>query len=334
MAVSVVGMFRSQATLLANVLALAGVDMGDPNDLLLGSSAEPEGRWEDYRFVDLNARLLGDLGGSWQRPPDLGRGWALRPELEDVRADASRLLGERKGTGPWGWKDPQTSLTHEFWKANLPDLNMVVALRDPLEVAQSLVDQGFRDGPRFSIDEGLQLWTTYNLALSSALDSPATLVVHVDSLLYDPAAELRRMFDFLGIEMSEVGFASALGAIRPELRRSLAPPRALPENIRALYLQLCSKAGPNYARSVVDEKFQESREEWRRMRAIERVAELEALLLAAKAKYAAIETVQLGTLREIDDLREEFDRMRATKWWRLRDRLAPMYRTLLRKPRV
>ena len=42
---------------------------------------------------------------------------------------------------PWGWQDPRTSLILPFWLACVPDLKIVVCLRNPLEVAVSLHQQ-------------------------------------------------------------------------------------------------------------------------------------------------------------------------------------------------
>lgn len=106
-------------------------------DLAEPAPDNEEGFWENADFVTLNNALLGELGGSGDRPPTLPENW-MSTVSEAIREQAMELIGRQNGHGWWGWKDPRNSLTLPFWRQLLPRLKVVISLRNPLEVTQSL----------------------------------------------------------------------------------------------------------------------------------------------------------------------------------------------------
>lgn len=137
MPICVAGMHRSGTSMVAALLRSGGLYLGEEADLLPPAEGNPEGYFENRKFVDLNEELLARLGGGYFRPPAFAPGCveaaasALRGKVEDA-------LRGFAGREPWGWKDPRNSLTLPFWASLVPDLRTVICLRHPWDVADSL----------------------------------------------------------------------------------------------------------------------------------------------------------------------------------------------------
>lgn len=156
----VLGMHRSATSLAAKGLHDAGVHMGE--DLLGADVSNPNGHFENRRFVELNDAILCKSRGSWQDPP---------PEA-DILAAGRMLAGRIKqtvdmeGAGHelWGWKDPRTTLTIGCYWEYLQNPHLIVCFRNPVEVAVSLQK---RDG--FALAKGMGLANEYNKRLLNFL---------------------------------------------------------------------------------------------------------------------------------------------------------------------
>jgi hypothetical protein len=134
----VLGAPRSATSAVAKGCHLAGFPMGD---VLLGANrSNPWGHWEDSVLVALNDRMLAELGGSWDAPPD----WPVLP-VSWVH-DAARYIKSR-GVPQWGCKDPRMVLLWPIWLAAFQqfdhDLIVLKVLRDSGVSATSLM---VRDG--------------------------------------------------------------------------------------------------------------------------------------------------------------------------------------------
>ncbi len=188
--VCVVGMHRSGTSLLARLLNLAGVELGEGESLAAAAEDNPRGFWEHKGLRELNDELLAIFGGSWMHPPDLPAGWTADPRVAPVRAKARALLArEFGGRALWGFKDPRTTLTAEFWAAELPGrVAWIIALRNPLEVADSLKR---RNGFPSVLSE--DLWHAYVRAALRLTPPESRALVHFENLLSNPSVEVERL---------------------------------------------------------------------------------------------------------------------------------------------
>src|SRR5262245_46471683 len=105
--------------MLTRLLHACGLYLGPETDLMPARPDNPDGFWENLRFVDLNDELLGELGGAWDLPPRRDEDFG-DARLDSLRAEARILGGEFGRASAWGWKDPRNSLTLPFWKSILP----------------------------------------------------------------------------------------------------------------------------------------------------------------------------------------------------------------------
>jgi hypothetical protein len=242
MAIAVAGMHRSGTSMVARLLNLAGVSLGPERDMIPAGPDNPEGFWEHAGFVAVNDEILARLGGTCLTPPPMPASWELRPEIDLLRGVAAAFVARVAGAEPWGWKDPRNSLTLPFWQRLIPDLRVVVCVRNPLEVAASL---GARNG--IPPDVALDLWLTHYVRLMAAADR--CVVTHYDAYFDDPASELARVLSLLGIRSARREVAAACASVLPRLRHTRWTTRDLtlhgvrPE-VRTCYRLLCAAAGP------------------------------------------------------------------------------------------
>jgi len=233
--------------------------MGPETDLAASAPDNEEGFWEDRRFVALNQEILDRLGGGWDHPPRVEPGWEMRVDLSPVRARATSLLSTFSEREAWGWKDPRNSLTLPFWKSLVPELKVVLCLRNPLEVQASLAHRGFS-----SRAFGLRLWHEYGRRILAATIAGERVVTHYDAYFDRPEAELRRVAAFCGIDVPERVLQRAVAAASDAMRHNrfttedLVGERVPPEVV-SLYTELLAEAGrPTAGRRAVATRVQAS----------------------------------------------------------------------------
>lgn len=249
--VCVTGMHGSGGPMVAQLLYRLGLDLGDAP--LVAGPADPETPWSNTDFVNVNEGILRSLGGDWDVPPPPTPGWERSEEVDPFRQEAGRLVEGFRGREPWGWEDPRSSLTLPFWLDLLPGMKVVVCVRNPLEAADALREQGVT-----SLAFGLRLWQAYNERLLEALPEGRYVVTHHDAYLYRPQAEIRRVLDSLGMTASD----QLISLVRSRVvRRSRYRFFELDElegfdrtgRLKELYLQACEAAewNPDPASSPV-----------------------------------------------------------------------------------
>lgn len=305
--VAIVGMHRSGTSLVARALAVLGLHLGEEAELVPPNPANPDGYWEHAGFQRLNDAVLTELGGGWERPPELPSRWRDEPRLVPLEREARALLRSLRRATPWGWKDPRTSLTLPLWLLLEPRLRAVVCVRNPLETALSLHRRGM-----FSFSTSFALWHEYNRRVVAALPPARRLVIDYDALLADPASQLERLATFAGLDRDRLADAAAL--VDSQRRHhaanlgDLLESGAAPEVVE-LYLALRREAGaeapePGAAaleqppRRLVDPDGAALQLLRRRVAQLERdAAYLRGRLEAAEERAAESEARELALLR-------------------------------------
>ena len=190
-------MHRSGTSLLGRLLHEAGIGLG--MRLMAPSKDNPKGYFENLDFVDLHSKILSYHGA-------IPEGWTLEANLpvpDHLRQEALSVVARNEQPGPWGWKDPRTTLFLDFWAAELPQARFVFMHRPPWEVVDSL----FRRGDSvFQMDPALALhvWEHYNqLLLDFAARHPdRALLVGVHSLALNWQECVRSIAERLNIPLS------------------------------------------------------------------------------------------------------------------------------------
>jgi hypothetical protein len=199
--------------MIASLLHACGLDLGPREDLLPPAPNNPEGFWESRSFLRLNDVILKEVGGSWDRPPRREvAGWDSEPGLHNLLPQAQKLVERFDGREPWGWKDPRNCLTLPLWRELFPALKVLICVRNPLAVAESL---WVRDG--ISYTDSFDLWLTYNRRILATAPAEHRLVTCCESYLHDPHAELRRVLRWASLSATEDQVERACQRIEPSL---------------------------------------------------------------------------------------------------------------------
>jgi len=316
--------------MVTRMLHECGVYLGEDKDLLPPSAEDNrEGYWENNRIVGINNAILAAFGGTWDAPPEFPEHWIADPRLAEIKVQAREVVNELSSRPVWGWKDPRTCVTLPFWKEIVPEMTIVLCVRHPLEVAQSLAVREIGYATR---ERAMALWhDSYDLALSTCGDTP-TVVTHYISYFYEPAEELRRLLDVAGIEATSDQICNATSTVHRELWRGVRVDDAelakqAPANVRALYEQLRLMGGPVLARLRQDTEFQADLNRIALQQSLRRIERLEELNIKRAEEIARL-TGQLNRVLRVQKflsrkttMQERLDDLRAL-WVSVSNRVA------------
>ena len=180
----VAGMHRSGTSCVAELLASAGLFLGD--ELLEADRRNPRGYVECRGFVDFHKNLLSAHGLA-----NDGLVGDVRIEPSDAFRERAMKLVETKRLllRPWGWKDPRSVLLLNFWAELVPDARYFFVFRPPWDVIDSLYRRGdrvFSLNPRFA----LAVWMHYNARIRdfARAHPDRVLVRELAQVIRDPEA--------------------------------------------------------------------------------------------------------------------------------------------------
>lgn len=196
--VLVVGVHRSGSSAWTRGLQAIGFGLGE-NLMPPVADNNERGFFEDLDFNRMNDKVLRKLGSAWHRLDRFNESSMSGAHLYQERLEAFQMVAEKVAKpGRFAFKDPRSAILLPFWKNVLGDLSCdlryVVPLRSPLDVALSL---NRRDG--FEIERGVHLWARYMVATVAQMVGEHFVVGAYDNLIADPAGQLARVADALGV---------------------------------------------------------------------------------------------------------------------------------------
>jgi hypothetical protein len=235
-------MHRSGTSAITNVLEAGGLYCGKSQDLLPADQWNQKGYFERNRLVELNEALLyqhflsyaneyPDIIGYQKSNPDPREGWilgslvsvlkrkAIQAEETGAIGDYVNLLYKESETGQSiVLKDPRLSITLPVWLGYLKNVVVIVAVRNPAEVAQSLYarEQLPRSASRL-------LWEIYTKSAVQASKGLRRIVIDYSNLIENPESSVNRLFDFLknnGIDDLNDDREQAIKCIDPALHHN------------------------------------------------------------------------------------------------------------------
>lgn len=221
--VLILGMHRSGTSCLAGVLEDAGVWLGD---VKRQSAHNAKGNRENPEVMALNDAVLSGFGAAWNAPPDGALTWD-----EHLAETRDQILAGYPSDRVWGFKDPRTLFTFDFWHAVLPQVRLVGSLRHPIAVARSLQARN-----KMPLDQGIALWTAYNQRLHALAQVHDVQILSFDGSPAHYRANVARLIDVLGLTTP----SDQLGFFDEGLRHQTASDAdiPLPADTATLYAQL------------------------------------------------------------------------------------------------
>lgn len=221
--ICVTGMGRCGTSLTTALIGLLGVDLG-PTDRMLPTDLDDNARgyWEQQEIYEINEEILRAFGGAWERPPDLPPGWERSPVLAPFRERARATLADLFGTREqrWAWKDPRASVTLPFWQSLIGEMDYVLCVRNPADVAASLAK---RDIQGLEFDDSIALWLHYVRASLENTQGHRRLILCYEDYFTDTDRQIRRLAEFVcgpDTQLSDEIHDRVESFIEPELWRN------------------------------------------------------------------------------------------------------------------
>jgi hypothetical protein len=211
-AICIIGMHRSGTSMVARLLNRCGLYLGPEERLLGESESNLLGHFEHQGFIEIDDALLAHFGGSAFAPPKLTTGWERDPSLAQYVEKAKILLQTFENRSLWGWKEPRTSLLLPFWKTLIPNLRFVVCVRNPMEVASSLVTRG-----NGSFEKGIWLWNEYTQAALRDTENHPRIIIFYEDFFRKPNREILKLANFCGLPGTGDSIETDIG-VSAELR--------------------------------------------------------------------------------------------------------------------
>jgi hypothetical protein len=229
-ALCILGVHRGGTSAVTRAFNLFGAFVGDAGDLMQPTPENPEGYWERLDIYAFHQRLLAAMQRQWDTVLPLPDGWHHAPAVAPYREELKGIVGKAFAGRPfWAWKDPRSCILLDLWKDLLgelgADLNAVVVLRHPVDVAASL---GKRDG--FGLEKSCGIWLSHTLAALRSVEGVRTTFIGYDDFLEDPVRQVVRCAEALGIappDEAAEAFAAIGDSVCKELRHSLTSADAL-----------------------------------------------------------------------------------------------------------
>jgi hypothetical protein len=238
----VMGMHRSGTSLAAALLQGLGIDFGPSVSMVPPDDENPRGYVEQEAIHRLNDDILVACGGYWWRPPRLSPGWERAARLDPLRPRARELAGTLFGERPWGIKDPRMSLVLPFWRSIVGEMDCVVCVRDPAEVAVSLMRRysAGGSGEATPVDDfggraWGSVWLRYTRAALANSAGGRRLVLGHAALIADPGTQIERLAQFVGTRAAGADEDELRALVEPALWRSRAHDVNVPWRARRLY---------------------------------------------------------------------------------------------------
>lgn len=149
--ICVLGMHRSGTSCLIGSLQKSGLYLGKH---ATWNAHNERGNRENEDIRTLNESLLDYNNGSWKNPPE-------KIIFSEEHLEMGReIISSYDNHHLWGFKDPRTLLTIDFWKALIDNFQFIGIFRHPFAVALSLGARG--SGIGMAVDNAYAVWNYYN----------------------------------------------------------------------------------------------------------------------------------------------------------------------------
>jgi len=198
-ALLVLGMHRSGTSSVAGTLVHLGAQ--EPRTLLPPNPDNERGFFESIEFMQLNDRILWSAGTTWDDWRAVTSDWFNSPAALEFERQAREVIAAEFGTAPLAMiKDPRFCRIMPFWSRVFDstghDLRIIMPVRSPLEVAQSLAH---RNGVPLS--KGVMMWLRHVLDAEAASRHLPHAFLDWSEFLADWRNVLQRVGERLGVQL-------------------------------------------------------------------------------------------------------------------------------------
>ncbi len=185
----VLSMHRSGSSMLTGLLEMAGLSIGQSDELFEIRPDNPKGYFERKDVVAMNDALLNDAGGAAMNPIVDFNSYHIDPELKEKLKELVSQLNKEEVTL---LKDPRLCITLQYWLDQLSDVIVIYLYRHPYEVAKSLQRR-----QNIPINVGLALWEYYNVSAYRQCQDLSVYFVDLNEFTENPMLVFSGLMDWL-----------------------------------------------------------------------------------------------------------------------------------------
>lgn len=204
----ILGMHRSGTSMMAGALHNIGINMGQNFYGKLPSN--PLGHFEDMDFLNLNNKILEEIGTDWRNPPHVDeitkKGNAFSNEIQEI-------ISKKNKQDVWGWKDPRTCLTLELFIPYVINPYFIVCYRDAFDVANSLYKR-----EKMDIDYGIKLKDLYDKRINMFFNKYRGLKrynVKFQDIKNNPSRYIEEIINFLDMNVTNEDYVKGINFVLP-----------------------------------------------------------------------------------------------------------------------
>lgn len=181
MAILILGMHRSGTSAITRLIGDMGAYLA-PDSLLLAPSADnPQGFWERRDVLNINRAILKAQNCNWHQVAEFDSRLPLPAALQ---APMQACAGELASHAPFVVKDPRFCLTLPYWRPLLAPKAIVLALRHPATIADSLARRNAMPPA-----QALALWELYMTQALKNTEGMQIIGCEFEKLLAEPEKE-------------------------------------------------------------------------------------------------------------------------------------------------
>ncbi|MDX2074579.1 MAG: sulfotransferase [Alphaproteobacteria bacterium] len=226
MTIFVLGMHRSGTSAITRLIADMGAYIGAEDEMLPPNPDNPQGFWERGDVLAINRAIMQAQHCNWYTVEHFDSRQPLPPALQrPLQACAATLAAH----SPFVVKDPRFCLTLPYWLPHVQNPVIVLALRHPATIADSLHRRN-----NMAPEQGLALWENH---MTHALKNIAGLPVvrcRFETLMENPAEEIPALHRALARHFPGLTLPS-IHAINPAFARAAPAKIQLSSTQQALY---------------------------------------------------------------------------------------------------
>lgn len=234
----VTGVHRSGTSLLALTMRSLGADFGPSSEFYEADRWNQNGYLERRDVMDINSRIVTGFPRSSGGVSGLASKvkYLMMPSDDRIRRRGRRLRSEvsslAESLESLTVKDPRFCLTLPEWTGTGVVESVVVAVRSPYEVAQSLNTR-----QNIPVGVGLRFWAYHMRALLEAVPEASTFIDHAVLAGPEPLLELSKLRSLIGLQLTDEQLEASFNEVFVrELRHEKGPASVrLPAEIDELW---------------------------------------------------------------------------------------------------
>jgi hypothetical protein len=221
--ICVLGPLRSGTSMITKILSFLGIYLGSQENFDSSPIYNIKGTWEHILIREINDNILLRIG---RGIPNLPAGPTDPPVFPLTRAmaykfkdllDHAQLIIEKEfaDVNLWGWKDPRNCFTLPFWQILIPQMEYVICLRHPLNVASSI-----KRFIKCSYEKGIYLWLLHLKFALAHTNGHRRIFICYENFLKKEEDELERLLLFFkksGLKYSSESKNAVMDYIDPKM---------------------------------------------------------------------------------------------------------------------